>query len=98
MMRVKKILTAFLSLLIAIALQSACKELFGWSPDFSLAALIVFALLLNFLEVFFLSASAAFLLNWQPAPSLEITLVILLPLLMNAVKQFLPWRIDRGGG
>ncbi len=92
--RAVKFLSAVLVVFIASILQAEIKFFFGWSPDFALATLITLAFYFGSLEVLFLSLLSAIILNWQPAISLEIFLLIALPLLVSATKRYFLWRVE----
>lgn len=96
-MRLNRFLASACVLSIAAVCQIQFRDFFGWSPDFALASLLVFAFHLGFLELAFLGSIAALILNWKPAPSSEIILLMLLPLAAFGIKRLLPWRAAAGG-
>ena len=85
-----KFLTAFIFLVIGIILQLSIGGAINVWFNFSLAALIVATFFLNFLELLVLILLAVFILNWQPAFSLEMALYVVLPLLVLWLRKFLP--------
>jgi hypothetical protein len=92
-----KFFASFLILTLALACQTQCRDLFGWVPDLVLASLLVFIFYLNFFELAFLASVAALFLNWRQAPNIEISLLILLPLLAFAAMRFIPWHKETTG-
>ncbi len=85
-----KLLVAVIFLILGIFLQLLVGGASGVWLNFSLAALVTAALFLNFLELLLLCLIAIFILNWQPAFSLEIALYIVLPFLVFALRKFFP--------
>ncbi|RJQ29319.1 hypothetical protein C4571_01675 [Candidatus Parcubacteria bacterium] len=90
-MRHKKFLAFFLGVLVAALLQFRVETVFGASFDLLLAVLVAASLFLSFWEVCSLSLFVALMLNWQPAVSLEIGLIAVLPLVSFWIKKVLPW-------
>ena len=89
-----KLFASLLILLLAFGFQYGVKTSFGWSPDFVLGTLITFSFFLGFIEILFLGAASALLLNWQPYFSPEILMFIILPILVFGVKKYFPWRME----
>ena len=87
-----KLLIAFIFLIIGMFLQLLLGETGGIWINFTLAALVTAAFFLNFLELLILILISIFVLNWQPAFSLEIALYIILPLVVFVLHKFLPFK------
>jgi|GEM_PF-2445088 len=87
-----KFYTCLLTLIIALMLQLNSRDVFGWSPEFVLGTMIVFAFYLEFIELAALTSVSALALNWQPSLNLELLLIAILPMIIFGVKKFLPWR------
>lgn len=69
----------------------------GWYTDLSYAALISFAFVFGFWELLALVLIAVFIINWQPAPSVEIFVFALFPLVVYFSRNILrsqPWFQD----
>jgi hypothetical protein len=65
-------------------------EVFGVWVNIVLALLVTAAFFLNFLELLFLILLAVFVFNWQPAPSPEMAIYAILPILVYWLHRFLP--------
>ncbi len=89
-----KLFASLFVLLLASGFQYGAKALFGWSPDFVLGVLITFSFFLGYIEILFIGALSALLLNWKPYVSPEIFMLIALPLLVFGIKRYFPWRIE----
>lgn len=87
-----KLLAAFLFLILAIFLQLLIGGISGIWINFALVALVVAAFFLNFLELLPLCLAAVLVLNWQPAPSLEMALYVILPLAVFALRKHFPFK------
>lgn len=87
-----KFLTAVIVLVLAVVLQLFLGEVLGVWTNIVLASLVTAAFLLNFLELLFLILFAIFVLNWQPAPSLEMALYAALPILTLLLRKFFPFK------
>lgn len=85
-----KFLPAFIFLILGIFLQLFLGGVSGVWINFVLAALVVAAFSVNFLELLVLILSAIFVLNWQPAFSLEMALYALLPAFILWLRKFFP--------
>lgn len=83
---------AILILFIALFLTARLFPFLGFYADFILAALVTFATFLNFLEIVFLTLLAAFFVNWQPVPSAEMLIFIILPLAAFWIGRAANWR------
>ena len=73
------------------------KAVFGWSPEFILAALVVSGFYLNILETATLVAVSILILNWRPTPGLEIFLFLILPFAVILARKFSPWKSEING-
>ena len=60
--------------------------------DLSFAALISFALLFGLWELIVLVLFAVFILNWQPAVSIEILIFALYPIAVHFVRNIFQWQ------
>ena len=87
-----KFLTAVIALILAIVLQLFLGEVLGVWTNIVLASLVTAAFFLNFLELLFLILLAVFVLNWQPAPSLEMALYAALPISTLLMHKFFPFK------
>jgi hypothetical protein len=87
-----KLLVAFLFLILGIFLQLLVGETSGIWLNFTLAVLITAAFFLNFLELLVLILFAIFVLNWQPAFSLEVVFYVVLPFLALWLHKFFPFK------
>lgn len=88
--RFSRFLAAFLLLFSAVVVQLKAAGGAGFRPALVLAVLIAFALFLDTLELLFLSLLAALFLNWQPALSFELLVLVLFPLLVGLGRRLLP--------
>lgn len=59
--------------------------------NFALAALIAFAFLFDVFELIFLILIVLLMMNWQPAPSVELALFVGLPLVAYFFHKFSTW-------
>lgn len=84
--------TAFLFLLLALALELFLENTFGPWINFALAALIASAFCLSFTELLFLILFSVFVLNWQPAFSLDMLVFAVLPILIFVLKKLIPFK------
>ena len=91
MSRLRSIL-AILILLLACALQFwfASADVF---VNFILATLIVFAFFFDILELLVYILFAIFVINWQPAVSVDIFVFGLLPIAAYAFHKVLSWTV-----
>lgn len=78
----------FIALLLQFWLASA-----GWYIDLSYAALISFAYVFGFWELLLLIALAVFVVNWQPAASMEIILFAAYPIAVHLSRNMLHWQV-----
>ncbi len=88
-----KLLIAFIFLILGIFLQLFIGGTGGIWLNFTLAALVTAAFLLNFLELLLLCLVAVFILNWQPAFSLEIVLYTALPLVFFSFRKLFSFKL-----
>ncbi|MEK7546680.1 MAG: hypothetical protein AAB536_00655 [Patescibacteria group bacterium] len=89
-----KLAASFLFFVIASFLQLNFKAFFGWSPEFAMAALVVFGFYLSVLEMGVLSFFGIFLFNWRVLPGWEILFFFLIPFFMMFARKIFPWRND----
>lgn len=82
--------TSFLILVLALFLQIHLGDLSGIWINFSLATLITVAFFLDLFQLSFLILFAVLILNWQPAPSWELTVFSAVPLIVFMAKKLLP--------
>jgi predicted MPP superfamily phosphohydrolase len=87
-----RFLGAFLTLVLAILIQLYLSSAAGIWINMALGVLIAAAFFTNFLELIFLVLFSVFILNWQPAISLEIVVFSLLPLSAFFIGKFIPFR------
>jgi len=91
-----RFILALLFLALAFVLQFWFAS-FGVFINFILAALITFAFVFDIWDVLVFILAAIFIVNWQPAFSVEIFLVAALPLAAHLVSRyasFEPWAAD----
>lgn len=86
-----KLSAGLLVLFIALALQFWLASA-GVRVDLVFAALISFAYLFGFWELLLLVLLGVFIINWQPAPSVEILVFALFPLAAYFCRDLLHWR------
>jgi hypothetical protein len=80
-------------LCIAIFLQFQLATA-GIHFDFVIAILIAFAFIFEFLELLFFILMGILLVNWQPAPSVALVALALIPILVYAIRKLFhaePW-------
>lgn len=94
---ISKFTVFFLATIIASFAQLNMKAVFGWSPEFILAALVVSGFYLNILETATLVAVSILILNWRPTPGLEIFLFLILPFAVILARKFSPWKSEING-
>jgi hypothetical protein len=85
----------FLAGTILLILACIAQIWLGWvgmPVNLALAALISFAFLFGFWELFAFVLAAIFLLNWQPGPSLESLMLVLLPLGAFCIHKLSYWQ------
>lgn len=87
-----KILFGFLGLLIAALLQVKLMPVFGFYPNFVLAALIVLAYFWNQPQMILWSFIGVVFLGWRYFFSAETALIFLIPQLIFLVKKIFPWQ------
>ena len=78
-------------LFIALALQFWFASM-GVYINLSFAALISFAFLFGFWELLALILIAVFIVNWQPAASLEILIFAMFPIAAHFSRDMLHWQ------
>ena len=81
---------ALIILFIALALQFFFSSA-GIFIDLSFAALIAFAFTFGIWELVPLVLIATFIVNWQPAASIEIAIFALYPVAAHFVYKTIPW-------
>jgi hypothetical protein len=86
-----KFFAAILSLILAFILQFWFASA-GIAIDFVFAALIAFAFVFEFWEVFFFVALSLFVINWQPAISFTLGAFSVLPLLAYGFRRWFHWQ------
>lgn len=82
----------FLILASAFLLQVRLDAVWGMKINFVLAALITISFHADFMETLIFILFGIFLLNWQPAWSLEMAVFAALPLIFFFVKNIFPWK------
>lgn len=85
-----RFIVAFLFLALAFVMQFWLAS-FGVFVNFILAALIAFAFLFGIGDLIFFILLAIFVVNWQPAWSLEIGLFAAIPLAAYALHRYTDW-------
>lgn len=86
-----KLTAGLVILFVAFALQGWLAAN-GLRVDLVFPALIAFAFLFPFWEMLFLTLLGVFLLNWQPAASLEILIFAVFPVAVYFSKNVLHWQ------
>ena len=86
-----KFFAGLVILFIALALQFWFSSV-GISLNLSFAALICFAFIFGFWELLTLILIAVFIINWQPAVSLEILIFALFPVAAHFSPGLFRWR------
>ncbi len=86
-----KLTAGLLILFVAFALQGWLASE-GWRLDLVFPALITFAFLFSFWEMLLLTLLGVFILNWQPAASVEILIFAIVPVAVYFSKHILPWQ------
>lgn len=97
--KVRKFASVLLILLVAVLVQVEFGCDLGYGCDFVLAALIGAAFFLDFLELVILILLSIWLLNFEPAVSVEMAGLAILPSLAFWGKRLLPgksWFINMG--
>jgi hypothetical protein len=84
-------LSGLIILAIALALQFFSGSA-GMFLNFSFAALIAFAFLFEFWELVCFVLIAVFVLDWQPAASVEILVFALYPIAVYFFRKTIPWQ------
>lgn len=87
----RRIIAAILILLMGIFLQLIVGEILGFWISFALVALITSAFFLNFFELLVLAPLTVLFLNWQPAPSYEMTILAAFPFVAYLLRKALPY-------
>lgn len=87
-----RLLAAFLVASSAILLQFYLGYITGVWVSFALAILITLSFFLGFWELVLAAVFVVFVLNWQPAFSLEILLVAFFPFFAFWTHKFLPFK------
>ena len=85
-----RLIIAILILFLACGLQFLLGSV-GMFINVILATLIVFAFFFDFFEMMVFILFAIFVINWQPAFSIEIGLFVLIPLAAFAFHKFFAW-------
>lgn len=81
-----------LAFIIVSFLQFNWKDIFGWSPEFAMAFLVVCGFYLNIGETAVICAIGVLLFNWLPLPGSEILFYFLIPLIIIYVRKMFPWQ------
>lgn len=81
----------FLLLLLALALQFSFAS-WGIFTNLSFATLIAFAFIFDFFELLALVLVGVFIVNWQPAASLEIAIFAVFPLAAYFLRSVVHWQ------
>ena len=79
-------------MLFALVLELKGLVIFNFAPDLGLAAGVVLGAFLNWPALFFTTALAVWLLNWQPGLAPALALFAALVLGAALVRRFLPWQ------
>jgi hypothetical protein len=87
----RRFLACLLLLVLVLTLTLKMKLFLGWAPDFVFVLLIVFGFILNFPQTVFLVALAAWIMNWQPLPGLELWIMAFVALLAYFGRYFMPF-------
>lgn len=87
-----KLFAGLIILFIALTLQFWFASA-GWYVDLSYAALISFAFVFGFWELLLFIALAVFVVNWQPAASMEIILFAAFPIAVHLSRNVLHWQV-----
>jgi hypothetical protein len=85
-----RLIIAILILFLACGLQFLLGTA-GVFINFILAALIAFAFFFDIFEMVVFILFAVFVINWQPAFSIELALFVLVPLAALAFHKFFAW-------
>ncbi len=92
-MKIFRLLVGVLILLVSLAAQEWL-AFFHIAVNLVLATLIASSFYFDILETVLLALVGIFLMNWQPAPSIELGLFIVLPLgawTLHRVVRWQPW-------
>jgi hypothetical protein len=81
-----------------LILGIACMAQFSFAStgvviDFVFAALIAFAFVFDFWELFFFVVLSVFIMNWQPAPSVAIFAFAAIPVIAYLFRVVFPWEL-----
>ncbi len=87
-----KFAAAFVILLLVLGVVLKMKLFFGWAPDLILAMAVVFGLVFSLGETLFLSAFAAWVLNWRPVPAPELAVLVGIAIIAYFGRYFMPWQ------
>jgi hypothetical protein len=87
-----KFFIAFCFVFLALLLQFSLGETSGVWISFTLAALITASFFTDFLELFALTLTAVFVLNWQPVISYELLVIGSLPLAIFFARKLVPFK------
>ena len=75
------------------SVQSFGFSLFGVKPNLALVGVVAASFFAGgILEIFLLSALAAFILKFAPAPGAELAIFFIVSLLAGLLGRYLPWR------
>ncbi|MBU6501126.1 MAG: hypothetical protein KGJ89_04550 [Patescibacteria group bacterium] len=90
-MRQRFLLSALFAV-IAVILEARLNQFLGIGGGLLVAALVVPALFIDFLEIIFLTLAVLFFLNWQPAFSWDIFILGIFPLGVFWSKRLIRWK------
>lgn len=88
----RKFITVALVVVFSLVFQIKLGEFFGFYPNLALAALITVAFILNLFELIFWALLIVLVLNWQPAVTPEMIMIVTVPLAAFYFHKLLPWR------
>jgi len=89
---IRKFLSALLILMLAVFLQFSLVSFFGFYSDLTLAALIALSLSVGLPELIILTLAAVFMLNSRPAPSWDMLVFGLLPIISFCAARAVKWK------
>ena len=87
-----RVAAALLLLLCAVLIGSRVRSILPELSYLPLVTVIMLAFFLEFAELFLVCAFSLLLLNWKPMLTPEMVIVALFPLIVWAVRRFLPGR------
>lgn len=96
-MQISKFIVFVLALITALFLQFTCMLIWGWSPEFIIALLIVSRFYLDILETTALVTFSILIIDWRPAPGGELIFFVALLLAAIFAKRIFPWKNEING-